>query len=123
MEKLKEKQKNVIMKKILFLLLITFLSFQLKAQKIYSVNYESRADIKLFVVEYESRADLLVFNEKYESRAKGNEGLWFFVEHESQADKSIYFVDYESQSDLKIFFVKYESRAGWKNLSKKHLLY
>jgi hypothetical protein len=32
-------------------------------------------------------------------------------------------VDYPSQSDLKIFFVKYKSQSGWKNNSKKHLLY
>jgi len=32
-------------------------------------------------------------------------------------------VDYESQADLKIFFVDYESQAGWRNGSKKSLLY
>jgi hypothetical protein len=32
-------------------------------------------------------------------------------------------VDYESQADVKIFFADYESQAGWKNSSKKHLLY
>jgi hypothetical protein len=35
----------------------------------------------------------------------------------------IFFVKYESQADLKVYFVDYESRAGWKNNSKKHLLY
>ena len=59
----------------------------------------------------------------YESQAKGNEGLWYFVKYQSQSDKKIYFVDYESQSDLKIYFVKYKSQAGWKNKSKKFLLY
>ena len=39
------------------------------------------------------------------------------------ADKKIFFVDYESRADLKIFFVDYESRAGWRENSKKHLLY
>ena len=95
------------------LLLMTFLVMILNetiAQKIYSVNYESRADVKVFVVDYESRADLLVYKVKYESRAGDNDGRWFFV-------------DYESRADKKIFFVDYESRAGWKNASKKHLLY
>ncbi len=47
----------------------------------------------------------------------------FSVEHESQSDKKIFFVDYESQSDLKVFFVEYESQSGWRDKSKKHLLY
>ena len=28
-----------------------------------------------------------------------------------------------SQSDLKVYFVKYKSQSGWRNNSKKHLLY
>ncbi len=66
---------------------------------------------------------LLVHKVDYESRAKGNDGRWFFVDYESRADKKIFFVEYESRADLKVFFVDYESRAGWKNTSKKHLLY
>ena len=37
--------------------------------------------------------------------------------------QKVYTVDYESRADLKIYFVDYESRAGWKNSSKKHLMY
>ena len=37
------------------------------AQKVFSVKYESQADVKVFVVKYESQADLLVFKEKYET--------------------------------------------------------
>jgi hypothetical protein len=33
------------------------------------------------------------------------------------------FVDYQNQSDLKIFFVKYRNQAGWRNKSKKQLMY
>jgi hypothetical protein len=93
------------------------------AQKVFTVEYESRADVKVFVVDYESRADLKVYKVDYESRAGRNDGKWFFTKYESQADKKIYFVDYESRADLKIFFVNYESRAGWINNSKKHLMY
>ena len=53
------------------------------SQKMYSIKYKSQADVKLFVVEYESQADLNVFKEKYKSNAKGNEGLWYFVEYQS----------------------------------------
>lgn len=70
-----------------------------------------------------SQADLNVFKVEYSSQAKANEGLWYFVKYKSQSDKKIFFVDYESESDLKIFFVKYKSQAGWKNKSKKHLLF
>jgi hypothetical protein len=93
------------------------------SQEIFSVQYKSQADIKVFVVDYESQCDLKVFKVDYQSQANGNEGLWYFVDYESQADKKIFFVEYESQSDLKIYFVKYKSQAGWKNNSKKQLLY
>ena len=75
------------------------------------------------MVDYESRADLLVYKVKYQSMVDKNEGKWFFVDYESLADKKIFFVDYESRADLKIFFVDYETRAGWRENSKKHLLY
>ena len=71
---------------LFFLLFINF-SF---AQKIYSVDYESKSDIKVFVVGYESQADLNVFKVDYQSQAKGNEGLWYFVDYSSQSDKKIY---------------------------------
>ena len=32
------------------------------AQKIFSVDYSSQADVKVFVTKYSSQADLLVFN-------------------------------------------------------------
>jgi hypothetical protein len=108
---------------LLALFSLAFSAESISAQKIFSVDYESRADVKVFVVDYESRADLLVYKEDYESRADGNDGHWFFVKYESRADKTIYFVDYESRADLKVFFVEYESRAGWRNKSKQHLLY
>ena len=75
------------------------------------------------MVDYKSQADLLVYKVNYKSQAKGNEGLWHFVEYKSQADFRVYFVDYKSQADLKIFFVEYKSQAGWQSKEKKHLLY
>jgi hypothetical protein len=110
-------------KTFIFLLLFFFAALFAQAQKVYSVQYESQADIKVFVVKYESQADLLVYKVPYESQAQGNEGLWFFTKYESRAKKKIYFVEYESQADLKIFFVEYKSKAGWKNKSLMYLLY
>jgi hypothetical protein len=49
--------------------------------------------------------------------------LWFFTDYPNQSDKKIYFVDYQNQSDLKIFFVKYRNQAGWRNKTKKELMY
>ena len=94
------------MNKLILMSFLVLILNEYEAQKIYSVNYESRADVKVFVVDYESRADLLVYKVKYESRAGNNDGKWFFVDYESRADKKIFFVDYESRCDLKIFFVK-----------------
>ena len=74
-------------------------------------------------MDYKSQADLLIYKVDYKSQAKGNEGLWFFVEYKSQADIKVFFVDYKSQADLKVFFVDYKSQAGWVSKEKKHLLY
>ena len=111
---------NGMIRRLFFLLMFGFIALSSKAQKVFSVEYESRADVKVLVVDYESRADLLVYKEKYESGAEGNEGNWFFVEYESRADKKVFFVEYESRADVKIYFVEYESRAGWKNMEKIH---
>jgi hypothetical protein len=64
-----------------------------------------------------------VFKVKYPNQVNGNQGLWFFTDYGNQSDKKLYFVDYQNQSDLKIFFVKYRNEAGWRNKSKKHLMY
>ena len=83
------------MKNLFLLLTFTIGGFtSVNAQKVFSVNYESQADVKVFVVDYESQAKTKVF----------------FVKHESQADLNLYFVDYESQ-------------GGWKNSSKKAEMY
>ena len=74
-------------------------------------------------MDYKSQADLLVYKVDYKSQAKGNNGLWFFVENKSYADVKVFFVDYKSQADLKIFFVDYKSQAGWNKKEQKHLLY
>ena len=65
--------------------------------KVYSVGYESQADVKVFVVDYESQADLNVYKVSYESHAGKNDGKWFFVSYENHAQKKIFFVNYESQ--------------------------
>ena len=103
--------------------ILYFTPLCLFSQKMFSVKYQSQADIKVFVTRYSSQADLNVFKVKYQSQAIKNEGKWFFVKYQSQADKKIYFVDYVSQSDLKIFFTKYSSQSGWRNKEKVHLLY
>ncbi|MDP5075130.1 MAG: DUF6150 family protein, partial [Flavobacteriales bacterium] len=51
------------------------------------------------------------------------EGKWFFTDYSNQAKKKIFFVQYENQANLKIFFVQYENQAGWRNASKKSLMY
>ena len=59
------------------MLLISICSF---AQKVFSVEYASQADVKVFVVDYASQADLLVHKKEYASQVSGNQGDWFFCE-------------------------------------------
>ena len=65
--------------------LIFMFSF-VNAQTVFSVDYASQADFKVYVVDYASQADLLVYKVKYQSQAKGNQGLWFFVDYESKTE-------------------------------------
>jgi hypothetical protein len=114
--------KQNFMKQV-FILLLLFFGLKFNAQKVFSTQYSSQAEVKVFVCQYESQADLKVYKVEYESQASGNEGKWFFTKYGSQAKKKIYFVETESSADLKIFFVKYSSSAGWRNNAKKHLMY
>jgi hypothetical protein len=59
--------------KYILILAALFLSVSApRAQKVYSVNYESQADVKVYVVQYESQADLNVYKVKYESQASAS---------------------------------------------------
>jgi hypothetical protein len=108
---------------VIGLLFLLLLSTNTEAQKVYSCEYRSDADVNVFVVDYRSDADLIVYKCDYRSDAKDNEGLWYFCEYRSDADKKIFFVDYRSDADLKIFFTEYRSDAGWRNNEKTHLMY
>ena len=92
------------------LLIAIVISNKLFSQKIFSTDYKSQADISVFVTDYESLSDLKVFKVNYQSQAKENKGFWYFVNYPFQADK-------------KIYFVKYQSQAGWRQNSKKHLMF
>ena len=118
---MKPSEMNVKIK--IIAIFIFLLSYQIHAQKMHAVAYESQSEIKIYVVAYESQCDLKIYKVDYQSQAKGNEGLWYFTEYSSQADKKIFVVDYESQADLKIYFVEYKSQAGWRNKQYIHLLY
>jgi hypothetical protein len=111
------------MKIILLFSSILILVSDTSAQTIFTVDYQSQADVKVFVVDFESRADLLVYKTKYRSEASDNEGLWHFVNYQSQAQKKIFFVKHQSQADLLIYFTPYKSKAGWRKSGKKQLLY
>ena len=59
----------------LFITIVSFfITTTVLAQKVYSVEYASQADIKVFVVDYESQADLSVFKVDYSSQAGKNNG-------------------------------------------------
>lgn len=114
---------NTSLMKYLVLLLTLCIPAVALSQKVYSVEYANQADIKVHVVKYENQCDLKVYKVDYSNQTQGNKGLWYFVEYANQAAKKIYFVEYANQSDLKIYFVKYRNQAGWRNMSKKHLMY
>jgi hypothetical protein len=85
------------MKKLVLILILTFIGNYLFSQTVYSCQYKSDADIKVYVSKYKSDADLVVYKCKYKSDATGNQGLWYFT--------------------------NYKSDAGWQKKDKQHLMY
>ena len=57
------------MKKLLLISTAIILFNFAKAQKVFSVDYQSQADVKVYVVKYESQADLKIYFVDYESQA------------------------------------------------------
>ena len=45
------------------------------------------------------------------------------MNYKSEAKKKLFFVNYKSEADIVIYFTDYKSEAGWRNNSKKHLMY
>ena len=113
----------VIMKNLILATGALLTSIFAFSQKIYTTSSEYSADIKVYVVDSEYSADLKVYKVSSEYSAKDNKGLWYFEDSEYSADKKIYFVNSEYNADLKIYFVDSEYSAGWRESSKKHLLY
>jgi hypothetical protein len=72
----------------------------IKAQKVFTVDYENQADVKVFVVNYENQADLKVFKVKYENQAGSNDGKWFFTQYSNQAKTSLT-LDYNPKNSQK----------------------
>ncbi len=110
--------------RLIFILIpFLFLSLVSDAQKIYSCDSKYDADLKIFVVESKYSADLLVYKAYSRYDAKGNEGLWHFVESRYDADKLVYFTESKYDADLLIYFVESRYDAGWRNRERIYLLY
>lgn len=45
------------------------------------------------------------------------------TKYKSEADLVVYKCKYKSEADIVIYFTYYKSEAGWRNNSKKHLMY
>lgn len=84
------------MNKHIITIIVALMAFGIgaKAQTVYSCQYKSEADVKVHVTKYKSEADLVVYKCKYKSEA-----------------------------DIVIYFTDYKSEVGWRNNSKKHLMY
>ena len=97
------------MNKHIITIIVALMAFGIgaKAQTVYSCQYKSEADVKVHVTKYKSETDLVVYKCKYKSEAK----------------KKLFFVNYKSEADIVIYFTDYKSEAGWRNNSKKHLMY
>ncbi|MEJ6506178.1 MAG: DUF6150 family protein, partial [Crocinitomicaceae bacterium] len=60
------------MRTMIILSFVCGLALSLNAQKVFSVDHASQADVKVFVVDYASQADLKVFKVDYASQSGKN---------------------------------------------------
>lgn len=116
---------NSMIRAIVLSLFFTLISFCSFGQKVYSTDREYQADVKVYVTDQEYKADLVVYktDKEYRVNKNDNKGIWYFTNRDYRADKKVYFVDREYQADLIVYFTDKEYRAGWKNRSKKYLMY
>lgn len=106
-----------------FVMIIMIAPLAANAQKVYSCDSKYDADVKVYVASSKYDADLSVYKCSSQYDASGNEGLWFFVSSKYDANKKIFFVDSKYDADLVVFFVDSKYDAGWRNSSKKQLMY
>ena len=78
-----------MMRSLLLLTIALLAGISMKAQKVYSTQYASDAQVKVFVCDYASDADLVVYKAQYSSDAGDNNGVWFFTDYASDAKKKI----------------------------------
>jgi len=76
------------------------------------VGSSGLADVRVRVVESQGLADLLVCPVSSQGSARGNDGLWCFVDSVGLASSRVYYTS--SGSDLTICFVDSQGLSGWR---------
>jgi hypothetical protein len=115
----KMKMKNLI---LMLAVLLGSVSFSF-GQKIYSSDDKYNVDFKVYVTDDKYNCDLIVYKSDDKYNLGNNKGHWYFTDDKYNADKKIYFTDDKYNCDLIIYFTDDKYNTGWKNSSKKHLLY
>lgn len=108
-----------MIKRALLILTLILGSQQLKAQNIYVKNSSYGRGYRVCIVDQPYKADLLVHKVGYQWEAKGNKGLWKFVEKPWQAAYIVSIVDNPWEADLLIYFCRNPWQAGWRNMEVK----
>lgn len=103
-----------------FLLATGLMTIPLKAQKVFKVDSQFDADVKIYETDVKSDADLIVFKVSSKFDTGGNRGHWYFVDTRSEADKKVFFVSSQFDADVKVYFTDIRSEAEWKNAGKKN---
>ncbi len=108
--------------KIIIFVALSFILNLTHAQTVCILDSPQYANVTVSIVNDASYADLLVYEVSSASFASGNNGFWYIINN-CQYAKKICFIDNASSADLKIFIVSSSSNAGWRNSSKKYLMY
>jgi hypothetical protein len=85
--------------------------------RIYLVDKDYKADVKVFEVNHKDEADLLYCLVDKDTKAQGD-ALWYYVDKDYDATCKVFCVDHDYNADLKIFRVNNYNEAKWQNNHK-----
>lgn len=81
---------------------------------IYKADSIGSADATVFEVGSQGLADLLVWRTEDQGLARGDDGVWCFVNSSGLASSRIWFADSGGLADLAICFVSSRGLCGWR---------
>lgn len=97
--------------KIIYTLLLFFVSLKISAQKVYYTTNKTNADLVVFITKNKSDADIIVKKVQYNDEVKL--GFWKEVKQKMDADLIVYISDKNTTDIKKVYFTKFRDEVNF----------